>query len=83
MEDMSVKFLGTIKNNVCFPFQFVDINLDGKRVANRKVVAQTYGMRTNFIAKSKASNPIQASVLRHGMGKTEGSGLQQIFPGSC
>ena len=25
MEKMSVKFLGTIKNNGCFPFQFVDI----------------------------------------------------------
>ena len=62
IEEMSVKFLGTIKNNCCFPFQFVDINLDGKIVVYGKVVAQTYGMRTNFIAKSKASNHIQSSV---------------------
>jgi hypothetical protein len=70
IEDLNASFLGTMNNNPCFPFQFVEINLDGKRVVNGKVVAQTYGMRTNFVAKTKSNRPIQASVMRHGMGKT-------------
>eukprot|EP00804_Cyclotella_cryptica_P030262 CCRYP_017123-RA/>CCRYP_017123-RA protein AED:0.36 eAED:0.43 QI:0/0/0/1/0/0.5/2/0/182 len=68
MEEMNVKFLGTVKNNNAFPFQSVEVNMDGKQIVNGKVVAQTYGMRTNFMATTKSNRPIQASVLRHGMG---------------
>ena len=72
MEEMNVKFQGTTKKRNAFPFQFVEVNMDGKCTVKGKVVAQTYGMRTNFVATTKSNCLIQASVLRHGMGKRRG-----------
>eukprot|EP00804_Cyclotella_cryptica_P017056 CCRYP_003298-RA/>CCRYP_003298-RA protein AED:0.45 eAED:0.36 QI:0/0/0/1/0/0/2/0/113 len=37
MEKMNVKFLGTVKNNNAFPFQFVEVNMNGKQIVNGKL----------------------------------------------
>ena len=64
------KFLGTVKNSAKFPFVFVDINEDGKTVANKRAKIQMVGKRSFWKAYSKkVGKTIQASVLRHGGGK--------------
>ena len=51
MQEHGIKFLGTIKNSNAFPFEFVEVNENGKHVNNGKSVVQTFGTRTNFVAR--------------------------------
>ena len=53
MQERGVKFLGTIKNYNAFPFEFVEVNENGKHVNNGKSVVQNFGTRTNFVACSR------------------------------
>ena len=56
--------------------------MDGKHIVNGKVVAQTYGRRTNFVATTKSNHPIQASVLHRRMGKSRGVRVATNIPRS-
>ena len=75
------KFLGTVKDSAKFPFYFVEINEDGKTVANKRLKLQMYGHRSFWTARSKnAGKTIQASVLRHGAGKKRGARIITNMP---
>ena len=63
MQEHGVKFLGTIKNYNAFPFEFVEVNENGKHVNNGKSVVQTLGTRTNFVARSQIHRNVRVSVL--------------------
>lgn len=84
MQWMNVKFLGTVKDRKSFPFQFVDVNETGTKSHNKRLIVQTYGMRIDFVARMRSStgssNNVQASVLRHGAGKTRGACIVTNIP---
>ena len=53
MREMGVKFLGTVKESLKFPYYFVEVNGDGKTVKNDRLVVQLYGMRHVWRATSR------------------------------
>lgn len=58
MRELGVRFLGTVKNLLKYPFYFVKINEDGKTSINGRAVTQLYGMRTALTATSRNSTPV-------------------------
>ena len=64
MKEMRVKFLGTVKNGASFPFVILERNENGRTVHNKRLLVQSFGMRTLFIARqTRAGDTIQASVM--------------------
>jgi len=66
MTKNGVKFLDTIKESKSFPFQVVDVNESDTHVLNKCPIIQAYGTRSYWVTRS---GDIQASALRHGLGK--------------
>lgn len=84
MRDLGVKFLGTIKNSLKYPFYFIEINENGKPSIDGRAVIQLYGMRSSWTATSrnpkKNHDVIQASAFRHGQGKVRAARLCTSIP---
>lgn len=84
MREMGVKFLGTVKNSLKYPFYFVEVTEDGKTEINKRAVVQTYRMRNTWNATSKSATQshdvIQATVMRHGGGKTRAARITTSLP---
>ena len=84
MRDLGVRFLGTVKNSLKFPFYFVEVNESGKSCINQRAVVQLHGMRNSWTATSrnpkKKHDVIQASAFRHGQGKARAARLCTSIP---
>ena len=84
MRDLGVRFLGTVKYSLKFPFYFIEINENGKPSINGRAVIQLHGMRSVWFATSRNSQKkhdvIQASAFRHGQGKARAARLCTSMP---
>ena len=78
---IGVKLLGILKKITAFPFHLED--LSSKKMTNHsdKVVVQYYGIRINFIARTKiGGSPLMTVLLRHGMGRVRAAKLATNMP---
>lgn len=84
IRELLARFLGTVKDSLKYPFYFVELNEDGKTSVNGRAVMQLYGMRTSLTAiysnPKKPHDKIQATVLRHGQGKTRAARIATSIP---
>jgi hypothetical protein len=70
MQEMNVHFLGTIKNTSEFPIDIqVGETTELDRTSKGRVIVQTTGQRTSFIACNRAQR-MKIVVFRHGIGKS-------------
>ena len=81
MMRLGVKFVGTVKNTVYFPFLIQDHNHKKTSPYDNKVDTQSYGMRTHFSCHTKIGNTtMKVSVLRNGIGKIRSARIATNVP---
>lgn len=62
MEEMNAKFLGMVNNKLIFPYQFVEVNPDGKHV-----VTERFLHRCKVCKQILLHTPNQCKLLFYGM----------------